>query len=337
MKLCILFTQLDNLITQAIAVHLLKEGNRIIGVVADEEEKEAILALLKGHLDDLSQLNLVVGSARKLTAIEPYLAHCDALIHTISIIPFYKGDQLIDWMRTRYHDSILWLEIAKENQIRKIIFGKSVLGLRYRKDTYTSYLYDGQSDMEPDWPSLPPLSTQLVKLDQAVWQYVHENQMSNDFICCYIGAVLGPCKGYTQSPLVAILRKFIAGKYLLIPNFYVPMIDIRDITTAYSRILQSDLYNHHRLILANNSFYLGDLIKIIRTIAPDKSTHLPKYHVPNIMTPMIKKLQPDLAHYFDELGDKIIANNDYTRQILDMTFIDFDEAAKAMIRDLLNH
>lgn len=336
MKQCILFTQLDDLISQALAVSLLKAGHRIIGVVSDSEEQGDLQALFKGHLDDLSQLSLVIGSARNLDDIQPLLRHCDALINIMSIMPINESDRLFEWMKTRYHDALLWLEIAEKNHIRKIIFGKSILSLRYRKDPKQSYLHDGQTDMVPDWSSLPPLSTKLVSLDQAVWHYVNTHQMANDFICCYIGEVLGHCKGFSNTPLTTTIRGMLRGKYHFMPNFYFPVIDIQDVVMAFSKALTSDLYNNNRLILAGESASMADFKKIILQINPNEAKKLPSFLLPRFFIPMVKQLKPDLVYYFEEIGDNIIANSTFTRQLLNMDFIDFETSATSLIKDILN-
>lgn len=336
MKFCILITDISHFVAQAVAVELLKQGYRVRGLVKTEDLIESSETILKNHLDDLSHLTITTLNTEypdKASAIKG----CDAIFHIVSPPPILNESIVYaDWIRILHHETLQWLQEAKDQHIKKFVLTSSILALRYSMGKETMHLIDGQTETEPQWETLTPLSAQIVKSDLACWDFVRKNNFDNFFTAIYLPCILGPFRGFEPTPFIQLLDNMINGKFLFFPKIDWPAIDIRDIVQTHLEILKHELLDNKRLILADDNITFPEIASAIITRNPELKQNMPNLFPLNFLNPLIHSITPHNKRILEEVGGTLIANSTYTKQLLQTTFISAEEAIQATITDLLS-
>ena len=336
MKYCVLITDLSHFVAQATAVELLKRGYRVIGLTDQKTFIEPLQQLIANHVDDISNLRITNLENSLLETKTSILKHCDIVFHMLAPPPILDEDGRLRWIHTLHHETIQWLESSKKAHIQKFTVTSSILSLRYNMKTSTMNLVDGQSFCEPQWDTLTPFSTQIVKSDIANWEYVTANKLENIFTAIYVPTVFGHFKGFSTTPFIRLMQKMADGQFMLLPKLQWPGIDIIDVVQAHMNIIHNNLLTNKRLVLADETISISTVKDLMVSIEPSLKKNMPRITPPVLFEPLIKQFIPQYRAIMEELNGKIIANSKFTRELLQTSFIPSEEALIKTLKDIIN-
>lgn len=336
MKYCVLITDMSHFVAQATAVALLKNNYRVIGLVEDESYVKSLKELLSRHIKDLSQLKIthLVDDTKKTK--DTLLKDIDIIFHLLPQPPILSEYGRLFWLKKYHKDTLEWLNLSEKNNIRRFVCTASIMALRYNMKKPTMHLIDGQNIVEPQWDTLPPFASQVIKSDISNWQYVWANKLDNIFTAIYLPSPLGNFKGYSLTPFISIMEKIIDGQISFIPKLAWPGIDIEDIVNAHLKVLESDVLSNKRLILANDNITIKSVLNMIIDEYPYLKKNMPRVIPSFIFENIFKQFSPSHKIILEELGGTICSNNKFTRELLQTSFIPTEVAMRKTIRNLMD-
>lgn len=335
MKYCVLITDLSHFTAQAVAVELLKQGYRVIGLTDHQTFIEPLEQLISNHVEDISDLKITNLKDSLVETKAAILKHCDIVLHMLPPPPILDEDSRIGWLRLLHHETIQWLKLAKNTHIQKFIVTSSILSLRYNMSSPTVNLIDGQSFSEPQWDTLTPFSTQVVKGDIANWEYVSKNKLEGIFTSIYVPTIFGHFKGFSTTPFIRLMQKMADGQFMLLPKLQWPGIDIKDLVEAHLKVIENNLLTNKRLVLASETISMQTIKDAMVIIKPEIKKNMPRLTPPTLFEPILKQFIPQYKAIMEELSGQVLANSKYTRELLQMSFIPSEEALIKTLKDIL--
>ena len=335
MKYCVLITDISHFVAQAVAVGLLREGYRVIGLVDQPAFIKPVGELIKDHVKDTASLNIKHLENHTLATKKAMLEHCDIIFHILPPPPILSEKGRIDWVRSLHHETLQWLEAAEHKNIHKFVHTSSILSLRYNMKDPTVHLIDGQSLVIPQWETMTPFATQVVKSDIANWDYVKTKKLESIFTAVYIPTIFGHFKGYSTTPFIRLMQKMADGQFLFLPKIEWPGIDVEDVVKTHLEIINNDMLMNKRLILADETVSLMNVKDIMVSLKPSLKKNMPRLTPPALFSPLLKQFIPQHKMIMDELSNKVVANSKYTRELLQTTFIPTEDALVKTLKDII--
>jgi len=312
-KETVLVTGASSFIGSHIVKLLLEQGYDVRGTVSSLIDSAVVDPLRNLVSNACYQLQLFeVDMLNEETWREP-LRDCKFIVHTAAPYP----DEPL------FGDEIDTVDLAI-NAITTLLGACVKYGHRLRRFVFTSSIgaiagdsfQDGRTYSEADWPEdfddLQPYVKSKVVCEKYLWDFIKEKganqQHAFELAVINPGFVLGPLLlKKTNQSLETIIDLLIKHRSLL-PDLYLPVVDVRDVALAHVRALKLPEANLKRFIVTSNveSVSLKQIAKILDKEFKD-------YDVPTKVAPdflikffsffdkRLKMVTPALGHkaYFD--------------------------------------
>ena len=324
----IFVTGASGYIAKHLVLQLLNAGFEVVGSVRRLDRGAEIRNAVAPNLTNPENLDQRLRfAALDLTSDDGWdhaLQGCDALIHTASPFPMAQPKDEDQIIRPAVDGALRALRAADAAGIKRVVMTSSTVAVMYSDLPAGRAAFD-----ETDWTDLNhPAATAYVKsktlAEQAAWEFQQTEAPEMQLTMINPAFVLGAPLDGNYGTSIEVIARLLSGKDPMLPQIAFPIVDVRDVAEMHLRALTHDASIGQRLIASDRTLWFQDIARVIKQAHPTRK--IATRNAPNFLIRLLARFDKALASIVPVLGNDLRVSNDQARAVLDMDFIDADEA-----------
>lgn len=327
----ILVTGIGGFLGRHVAAQLLQAGYEVRGTVRSLKKVKAVEASIRsasGSSD--GKLSFVIADLLSDQGWEAALSGVSDVMHTASPFPSSVPKDENDLIGPAKEGTLRVLRAAKNAGVGRVVVTSSIAAISYGpgKAPFT----------ETDWTDPKgPLATPYYKsktlAERAAWDFARENGI--ELVVINPGMILGPILGVETGTSVGLVQSLMKGRYPAMPDFRVPVVDVRDVAEAHVLAMTNPQAAGERFIAAGKAMSVKDITAVLRRDFPAYAKKLPKFVLPNWLAGIASRFDPGLKLIVGELGRDARVSNEKAKRLLGWKPRAEDEAIRASAESLI--
>jgi len=324
----VLVTGISGYVGQHVAAQLLNDGYEVVGTVRSLSKSAAPKSALAA-VAPIDKLSFVEADLLSDSGWDAAMAECNYVMHVAS--PFFvavpKDESVL--IKPAVEGTERVLTAAKKAGVKRIVLTSSIVAM-------TSGLPSGRYGTD-SWSNLHANIGAYAKsktlAEMAAWEMVKDESM--ELVTINPGFILGPPLGAVgDGQSVAMISDFISGKFPMIPDIAMGMIDVRDVARLHVAALESTEAAGKRFIAASKEpITMSHLASVLRSAGYSK---VPSRKAPNFAIKLMALFDSEVKGLAPQLGVRISYDNHATYEILKWEPTSIDVTVVEMARAISN-
>jgi len=324
----ILLTGITGFIAKRIAADLLNAGYYVRGSMRSTKRVQEVNAAIAPHLDDtskLTKLSFCELDLMKDTGWSDAVRGVDAVIHTASPFPGDTPKDENDLIRPAVDGATRALKAAQAAGVTRVVLTSSMVAIMHKDTT------SGQILTPEDWSTIGhktmgAYAKSKTLAEMAAWDFAKDHP-EMELTVINPGLVVGTPTDGNYGTSLSLIEQFMTGKFPMVPNFGLPIVDIADVSRAHVSALTKPDSIGKRFILADSYIMAPAMVDILKTKYSNRK--LPKRTAPKLMVRLMSLFDAQAKTLLPIIDLEIDVDNQATSDILDVTFTPTDDALLA--------
>ncbi|MBN9391009.1 MAG: aldehyde reductase [Chloroflexi bacterium] len=285
-------------------LQLLEQGYQVRTTVRSPGREVAIRDLLKeiGQQPGTA-LSFVVADLTSDAGWPEAVAGCDYVLHVASPLPLTtpkNDDELIIPAR---EGTLRVLRTARDAGVKRVVLTSAFMAVGY------GYPHTDRLFTEDDWtitdgPGVSVYGKSKTLAERAAWDFMAAEGGSMELTTIIPVAVLGPVLGKEVTGSNELVRRLLDGALPGYPDFYMPIVDVRDVANAHLLAMTAPAAANQRFITSSGAaFSMKQVGTILKGHFGEKARRVPKRSIPNFVLRFaalfdhtVREIAPDLGY-----------------------------------------
>jgi len=304
----VLVTGISGYVGQHVAAQLLNHGYEVVGTVRSLSKSAAPKAALAA-VAPVDKLSFVEADLLSDSGWDEAMSGCEYVMHVAS--PFFvavpKDESVL--IKPAVEGTQRVLTAAKKAGVKRVVLTSSIVAVTAGLPT-GRYGTDSWSNLNANIGAYAKSKTLAEK---AAWEFVKDGSM--ELVTINPGFILGPPLGAAgDGQSVSMVSDFISGKFPMIPDIAMGMIDVRDVARLHLAALESPDAAGKRFIAASDEpITMAHLSSVLRRAGFSKA---PSRKAPNFAIKLMALFDREVKGLAPQLGIRIAYDNHETYDIL---------------------
>ncbi|RRN62810.1 aldehyde reductase [Caulobacter sp. 602-1] len=201
--------------------------------------------------------------------------------------------------------------------------------------------HDGHVFTEADWTILDgsgvdAYAKSKTLAERAAWDFIAAESGGLELTTMLPVAVMGPVMGKDVSGSNHIVQRMLDGAMPVVPNLFIPVVDVRDVASAHVMAMTNPAAAGERFLLSNGpALSLKEIGAIIRSALGDAAKRVPTRALPDFVVRIAARFNAEMRPFVADLGYAKKTSNDKARRVLGWTPRDPREAIVAAAASLV--
>lgn len=316
-----------------IALDLLKRGYTVHGTVRKNTPERL------AHLTTPSTpgtLKVFEADLTKPGSFDNAVQGCTYALHVASPYVMNVADPQRDLVDPAVNGTISFLRSCQKAGVKKVVLTSSLAAI-------SDGGVKGKTFDESDWNThsslkFLPYYYSKAKAEKAAWKFIEEEASDVKLVVINPTLVFGPSIVKSKNESMSLITSVIAGEYYGVVDLKFPVVDVRDVSEAHIRAMESDTSSGRYICMAESLFPLSELTDVVAGMGFSPPTG--DYTSP-IFSAIIKKVSyvmpGGIAGQYTRrhLGNPIVATNAKIIRDLGMKFRNPAETVKETVQNLI--
>jgi nucleoside-diphosphate-sugar epimerase len=324
-------TGMGGFLGRHVAAHLLSAGYEVRGTLRSMQKAETIEAAIRS-VDGAAhgKLSFVVADLMADAGWDAAFAGVSHVIHTASPFPSHIPKHEDDLILPAREGTLRVLRAAKNAGVKRVVLTSSIAAISYGPGIAPF--------TEVDWTDVngrlaTPYYKSKTLAERAAWDFAREHGL--ELAVVNPGMILGPILGTETGTSVGLVQSLMKGRYPAMPDFSVPVVDVRDAAEAHVLAMTAADAASERFIIAGEALSISDIVKVLKRDFPAYRKKMPKFVLPNWLAGIASRFDPGLKLIVRELGRDARVSNDKAKRLLGWKPRSGDEAIRASAESLI--
>ncbi len=300
----VLITGVSGFIASHVAAGLLSQGYAVRGTVRNKDKGERIVETLTAKGVDTSKLELVEADLGKDVGWKPAVKDCRFVQHIASPFPLEAPSNREALVPAARAGAMRVVEQAIGAGAERVVMTSSMVSMMGQPGRGKHMLVKEDDWSDPDWRPLTAYPVSKTRAEQAVWDYVKSQNLTDRITTINPGLVFGPDTYDNGGASLAIIKGLFSGKFPMMPRIAYPVVDVRDCASLHIKAMTSAGVGGRRLMAASNTLWISDISKILREAYPNAK--LPTREMANwlvkiagIFDDSVRSITPDVGTFHE--------------------------------------
>ena len=321
----VLVTGIGGYIGQHVAAELLRQGYAVTGTVRALGRTQTISAAI-GAVAPTDNLSFVAADLLSDAGWDEAMAGCRYVMHVASPFVVAEPKDENELITPAVSGTRRVLEAAKRAGVQRVVVTSSIVSMTAGMPS-GRYGTDAWSDVTAPIGAYAKSKTLA---ERAAWDVASDGSI--EVVAINPGFVLGPPLGTPgDGQSVSIVRDMISGKFPMVPDVAMGMVDVRDVARLEVAALTANGAAGHRFIAASaEPVAMGHLAAVLRGAGFKKA---PSRKAPNVAIKLMGLFDPEVKAIAAQLGVRVAYDNTATFEVLgwqptplETTFVDMATA-----------
>ncbi len=178
---------------------------------------------------------------------------------------------------------------------------------------------------EADWtildgPGVDAYGKSKTLAERAAWDFIAAEGHGLALTTMLPVAVMGPVMGKDVSGSNQVVRRMLDGAMPVVPNLFIPVVDVRDVASAHVMAMMNPAAAGERFLLSNGrALSLKEIGAIIRAALGDAATRVPTRTLPDFVVRIAARFNAEMRPFVPDLGYAKKTSNEKARRVLGWT------------------
>ena len=328
----IVLTGASGFIAKHILLQLLGAGHRVRATIRTPGRADEVRAAVLPHLspDAGQRLEFVTLDLDSDEGWSEALQAATALVHTASPFPIAQPKNPDDVIRPAVNGTLRALGAARDAGVHRVVLTSSVVAV---VNEAKGFPQDESDWCNPDLPTTTPYARSKTLAERAAWDFVAKTP-GMQLTTINPGFVFGPLLDDTFGSSVGFVKRILGGKDPMLPDFALPLVDVRDVALMHLRALERPETAGKRYIAADEPVAMYEMGRILKTVYPAR--RMPTRVAPWLVMRMLALFDPEIRSILPKIGKIERLSNARARSEMDLRFIPAAEALKATAASLVD-
>ena len=328
----IVLTGASGFIAKHILLKLLGAGHRVRATIRTPERADEVRAAVLPHLsaDAGERLEFVTLDLERDEGWRDALQGTTALVHTASPFPIAQPKNPDDVIRPAVDGTLRALGAACDAGVHRVVLTSSVVAVVNEAKDFPQ---DESDWCNPDLPTTTPYAKSKTLAERAAWDCVAKTP-EMQLTTINPGFVFGPILDDTFGSSVAFVKRVLRGKDPMLPDFALPLVDVRDVALMHLRALERPETAGKRYIAADEPVAMYEVGRILKAVYPER--RIPTRAAPWLVVRLLALFDPEVRSILPKIGKVERLSNARARSEMDVNFIPAAEAVKATAASLID-
>jgi len=333
-----LVTGASGFIAQQLILDLLEQGHRVRGTVRSKAKGESLRSALAEHTPRAADMELVEADLESDRGWAEAVAGIDVIHHLASPFPMAAPKNPDDLIRPARDGALRVLRAARTAGVDRVVLTSSCAAIAYGwGDALPPVLTEADWSNPDNDADCPAYMKSKTIAEKAAWDYVAGEGRGIALTAINPVAVFGPILSDQVKTSVGIVAQLLAGKYPMLPNAGIQVVDVRDVSAAHMAAMNDSSTVGERYILADKFYWLKDFAKVLRDAFPDRASKVPQAMMPDFLVKLLALFSGDMKTIAAELGKRRFSSSDKVRKLLGRELIPGDESIRASAETLIRY
>ncbi|GFN91263.1 NADPH-dependent aldehyde reductase ari1-like isoform x2 [Plakobranchus ocellatus] len=314
----------------------MEHGFRVRGTVRSLKNKEKVSFLENLCPGAQYPLELVEADLLNEESWTAAVKDCKYVLHTASPFFMNKPKHPDDLIKPAVDGTLCVLKAAADAGTVKRVVVTSSFAAVFEREQQKEGIFT-----EEDW-SIPEKQQGIYErsktlAEQAAWKYVQELPEDKKFELCTIQPVgiIGPVLSNNPATSVDIVVQLMNGDVPMLPKFYFPLVDVRDVADAHVRCLEVEEAAGKRFILYAENIFYPELGRWLSEEFKSQGYKVSTRQMPNPLMKLFSAFSSPLRLMRTMGENKIDISNARLREILGVTPIEIKKSVNEMAYALI--
>jgi dihydroflavonol-4-reductase len=303
----VLVTGVTGYLGQHIASQLLNQNFDVVGTVRSLAKAEATKSALAA-VAPLDRFTIVEADLLADHGWDEAMKGCDFVLHVASPFVLAEPKDENDLITPAVEGTKRVLAAAKRAGVKRVVLTSSTVAMTTGKPSGTY----GPSTWSDEKAAIGAYAKSKTLAERAAWQLVADGAM--ELVAINPGFILGPSLRANDGQSVAMVSDLINGKFPMVPDVAMGMVDVRDVARLHVAALTANGAAGKRFIAASaEPITMAHVAAVLRGAGYPKA---PSRKAPNFAIKMMGLFDREARGMVPLLGKRIAYDNHETYDVL---------------------
>ncbi|MEV8371647.1 aldehyde reductase [Kribbella sp. NPDC056861] len=230
------------------------------------------------------------------------VAGCDHVLHVASPLPHGIPDNEDDVIRPAREGALRVLRAARDAGIKRVVLTSAfgAIGFGYGRTDHR-FTEDDWSIL--DGPGINAYNKSKTFAERAAWDFVATEGGGMELVSINPVAVFGPLLSRSVSGGNDVVRRMLAGELPGFPDFWFPIVDVRDVAAAHVLAMTTPEAAGKRFIIGSGEgLTMKQIGLLLRDRLGAKANKVPTRSIPTFVLRVAARFNPGIAEIAPMLG-----------------------------------
>ncbi|EQB31395.1 SDR family oxidoreductase [Sphingobium ummariense] len=313
----VLVTGASGFIAGHCILQLLEQGHFVRATIRSLAKEAVVRGVLQNagmiHSD---RLNFVVADLLSDDGWAEAVAGMDIVLHVASpVLPGRVANE-DDVIVPAREGTLRVLRAARDARVKRVVLTSAFHAVSW------GHPHDGHLFTEADWtlldgPGVDAYGKSKTLAERAAWDFIAGEGGGLELTTMLPVAVMGPVMGKDVSGANHIVQRMLDGAMPVVPNLFIPVVDVRDVASAHIMAMTNPGAAGERFLLSNGpALSLKEIGEIIRAALGDAARRVPRRELPNFLVRIAARFNAEMRPFVPDLGYAKKTSNDKARRVL---------------------
>lgn len=300
-------------------LQLLEQGHRVRTTIRSlDREGQARDALTQAGMASGADLQFVAADLTNDTGWREAVDGIDAVLHVASpVAPGHveNEDELIVPAR---EGALRVLRAALDAAVPRVVLTSAFHAVSWGHP-HTDHVFTEADWTVLDGPGVDAYGKSKTLAERAAWDFVAEHG-APELVTMLPVAVMGPVIGTAITGSNHIIQRMLDGAMPVLPNLYIPIVDVRDVAAAHILAMHEPVAAGERFLLsAGPVMSMKQIAQVLRENLGEGAKKVPTRGLPDVVARVGARFNPELRSIAPDLGYQKRLSNDMARKVLRWT------------------
>ena len=298
-------------------LQLLEQGHLVRSTIRSRAKESAARGVLKDagmvHSD---RLNFAAADLLRDDGWAEAVAGVDVVLHVASPVQPGSVANEEEVIVPAREGTLRVLRAARDAGVKRVVLTSAFHAVSW------GYPHDGHVFTEADWtildgPGVDAYGKSKTLAERAAWDFIAAEGGGLELTTMLPVAVMGPVMGMDVSGANHIVQRMLDGAMPVVPNLFIPVVDVRDVASAHVMAMTNPAAAGERFLLSNGrALSLKEIGAIIRAALGDAAKRVPTRTLPDFVVRIAARFNAGMRPFVPDLGYAKSSSNDKTRRVL---------------------
>lgn len=301
-------------------LQLLEQGHFVRSTVRSLAKEAGVRRVLKeADVVHSDRLSFVAADLLRDEGWAEAVAGIDIVLHVASPVqpgPVASEDDVIVPAR---ESTLRVLRAARDAGVKRVVLTSAFHAVSW------GHPHNGHVFTEADWtildgPGVDAYGKSKTLAERAAWDFIAAEGAELELTTMLPVAVMGPVMGRDVSGANHIVQRMLEGAMPVVPNLFIPVVDVRDVASAHIMAMANPAAAGQRFLLSNGeALSLKEIGAIIRAALGDAAKRVPTRELPDFVVRIVARFNAEMRPFVPDLGYAKRTSNGKARRVLGWT------------------
>lgn len=281
---------------------LLQQGYEVRTTVRSPSREAAVRSMLSGTGVDLGGLEVVEAELGDDAGWAEAVAGCDYVLHVASPLNHGTISDENELIAPARDGALRVLRAARDAGVKRVVLTSAFAtqGFGWGR---TDHVFTDDDHSIIGGPGVGTYYKSKILAEKAAFDFIAAEGGTLELTTINPVAVFGPVLGTNPSGVVHLVQQMIEGKLPGYPDFWMPIVDVRDVASAHLLAMTApDAAGQRFIVYSGMGMTMKQIGLLLKDHLGERGARIPTRSIPNLVVRIGARFNSDLREIAPDLG-----------------------------------